>query len=338
MGGSFYDLSTSHARTASHRAAGTDSFTHTADVHSGKVDKAVHALLDPKHKNSAGKIVRESLDSDAAPNSRAIAVLFDVTGSMRDTPRTFQTKLAMLMTSLIKRNYIPNPHILLGAIGDANWDSVPLQVGQFEGGNEADEALEKVFLEGGGGGGGNESYELAMYFMEKYTVMDCWNKRGEKGYLFLLGDELPYPTLSSEHVLKVIGEDAPSETLTVKQILAKLQEKFHVFWIRPGDTENFNSVSMVKTLQGLLGQNLLSLPNPDDVCELIISTIAVTEGYDINDVASGLRADGAANSAVGAAVTALSSYTGGAAVVKRATVSGGELVPAGAEDGVVRIG
>ena len=45
----------------------------------------VHDTLDP-----LGVPVRESRDSAEHPESLAIAVLFDVTGSMRDVPRTLQ--------------------------------------------------------------------------------------------------------------------------------------------------------------------------------------------------------------------------------------------------------
>lgn len=38
-----------------------------------------------------------------------------------------------------------------------------------------------------------ESYELAMYFMARHTSIDCYEKRGKRGYLFMIGDELAYP-------------------------------------------------------------------------------------------------------------------------------------------------
>ena len=38
-----------------------------------------------------------------------------------------------------------------------------------------------------------ESYELAMYFMARHTALDCHEKRGKRGYLFIIGDEMAYP-------------------------------------------------------------------------------------------------------------------------------------------------
>ena len=137
--------------------------------------------------------VRESRDSDAHPESHAVAVLFDVTGSMQGVPRILQANLPKLMGLLIRKGYLDHPQILIGAIGDATCDAAPLQVGQFESGIEIEEDLGKLYLEGGGGGHITESYELAMYFMARHTAIDCFEKRGRRGYLFVIGDEIPYP-------------------------------------------------------------------------------------------------------------------------------------------------
>jgi hypothetical protein len=79
---------------------------------------------------------------------------------------------------------------MFGAIGDATCDRAPLQVGQFESDNRMDDDLSRILLEGGGGGQKTESYELAMYFMARHTAADCYEKRGKRGYLFIIGDEL----------------------------------------------------------------------------------------------------------------------------------------------------
>nr|BFE84140.1 hypothetical protein GCM10020093_067410 [Planobispora longispora] len=64
--------------------------------------RTVHADLDPH-----GVTARESRDSDEHPASLAVAVLFDVTGSMGDVPRTLQTKLPDLLGLLLRKGTPP---------------------------------------------------------------------------------------------------------------------------------------------------------------------------------------------------------------------------------------
>ena len=106
------------------------------------------------------------------------------------------------MGLLLRKGYLAHPQILIGGIGDATCDRAPLQVGQFESGIEIDEDLAKLWLEGGGGGQQTESYELAMYFMARHTSIDCLEKRGQRGYLFLIGDEMPYPKVKRKEVAR----------------------------------------------------------------------------------------------------------------------------------------
>ena len=63
--------------------------------------RSVHPALDP-----FGVTVRESRDSAEHPESLAIAVLFDVTGSMLRVPRVLQAKLPRLLGLLLRKGYI----------------------------------------------------------------------------------------------------------------------------------------------------------------------------------------------------------------------------------------
>jgi hypothetical protein len=330
MGYSRHDDAIYTARLADHKARGTDPFVHTARVAHGTAPKAAHDLLDPKKANKVGKIIRESLDSDLSPNSRAVAVFFDVTGSMLTVPRTFALKLATLMAALVKKNFIPDPHILFGAVGDAYSDRVPLQIGQFEAGNEMDDALTNIFLEGSGGAQDMESYDLALYFIARHTTIDCWEKRGQKGYLFILGDERLYPVVKASQVNDIIG-DGLQDDIPVEQIIEEVKKKWNVFWIMPGGTNHWGDHAVIDPMRKLWGQNFLLLENPDDVCELIISTIGVTEGYDLHDVGKALKDVGADADAIGRTGSALVSYAKSASVT-RAAVATGSLVEAGKDD------
>jgi len=276
MGSSAWSDDHYKAREDHRAAANIPTFAHhvaTAAAPAGT--KKAHPTLDPK-----GVKVRECRDSDAHPNSHAVAVLLDVTGSMQDVPRIMQKSLPKLMGLLIRKGYLEHPAILVGAIGDAKRDGqseVPLQIGQFESGIEIENDLTNLFLEGGGGGQTTESYELAGYFMAKHTVMDCFEKRGRKGYLFIIGDEMPHNEVATDDVLNIIG-DKLQANIPTSELFAELKERWEIFYIMPKMTAHFGSERVLKPWKQLLGQNVLLLDDPAGICELIASTVGVAEG------------------------------------------------------------
>jgi hypothetical protein len=261
---------------ASYRAAtGASAF-----AHSDGGATSVHDDLDP-----FGVAVRESRDSDEHPESLALAVLFDVTGSMGHVPRTLQSKLPGLLGLLMRKGYVEHPQILFGAVGDATCDRAPLQIGQFESDNRMDDDLGKILLEGGGGGQLTESYELAMYFMARHTAMDCLDKRGRRGYLFLIGDELAYPTVKRREVRKVIGDEA-GEDVALAAIVAELKRRYDVYFIIPEDAYHSRDDRLADFWHAHLGQNVIRLDDLDAVCETIALTVGLAE--DAVDLESGL--------------------------------------------------
>ncbi|GHC88880.1 hypothetical protein GCM10007079_34210 [Nocardiopsis terrae] len=230
--------------------------------------------------------VRESRDSDAHPNSLAVSVLFDVTGSMGRAPRTLQSKLPDLFGLLLRKGYVEDPQILFGAIGDATCDRVPLQVGQFESGNELEDDLGNILLEGGGGGQMTESYELAMYFMARHTALDCLEKRGRRGYLFVVGDETAYGAVKAREVRDVIGDDL-DENIAFPAVLDELRRKFEVYFIMPTGSYHFRDDRVRDFWERHMGQNLVLLDDLDAVCETIAVTVGL--GEEAVDLEEGLR-------------------------------------------------
>jgi hypothetical protein len=245
---------------------------HLAFAYSDSGAKTVHPKLDPH-----GVTARESRDSEEHPLSTPIAVLFDVTGSMRGVPRVLQTKLPQLLGLLTRKGYATDPHILFGAIGDATCDRVPLQIGQFESDNRMDEDLATIVLEGGGGGQRTESYELAMYFMARHTSLDSVTRRGRRGYLFIIGDELPYAAVKPKEVRKVIG-DTLHEPIPTAAIVAELQRSYDVYYLLPADAGYGGDQAILDHWRGLLGQQALELDDLDAVCETIALTVGLGEG------------------------------------------------------------
>lgn len=279
---------------------GKDAFEYDDDIRHGRAAAGVHQKMNP-----LGVQVRESRDSDAHPESHAVAVLFDVTGSMGGVPRILQANLPRLMGLLIRKGYLDHPQILIGAVGDATCDDAPLQVGQFESGIEIEEDLGRLYLEGGGGGQVTESYELAMYFMARHTSIDCHEKRGKRGYLFIIGDEAPYPRIKRREVAALLGDKLP-EDIPTRDLLAELQQSYDVYFVLPKMTSHWNNPTVHKRWTQLLGQSVLRLEDPAGICELIASTIGVAEGkVDLPDLADDLEECGASASVAQAVGKAL---------------------------------
>ncbi len=299
-------------------ASGKSAFDFSHSMHrTRRSEWHVHPTLDPNNVK-----FRESRTSDEHPRPTSIAVMFDVTGSMGSIPMTLQTKLPELLGLLLRKGYVSDPQILFGAIGDATCDRIPLQVGQFESDNRMDQNLENIFLEGGGGGQRTESYELAMYFIARHTDIDCWNKQGRKGYLFIIGDEMAYPEVNRREAHEVIGDKLQQPIPTV-EIVRELCERYHVFYILPQGASYGGDPQILGFWRKLLGQNVLELEDPDAVCETIALTIGITEGtIDLKAGTTDLREYGVTDKGLRVVITALARIPAGLA---KASTCGGML-------------
>lgn len=302
MGYSQWSDNAYQQRQQRRRQTKQSAFTYDQQVRNSGVIR-VHPQMDPYYVN------RESRDSADHPDSVAIAVLFDVTGSMGIVPQVLQTKLGKLMRLLTARGYVAHPQILFGAVGDAHTDVVPLQIGQFESGLEMDDDLGKIYLEGGGGGQVHESYELALYFCARHTAIDCYDQRGKKGYLFTIGDEKPYPAVVRKQVYQHIGDDLARD-LPIEQIIAEVQRRYEYFHIVPTHTAHGQSSEVQQRWRALLGERVLLLNDEAAVCETIALAIGLCEGaiYNLHDATADLTGAGYDQAATTAAATALTPY------------------------------
>jgi hypothetical protein len=279
---------------------GKDAFEHDHAIRTGNARRAVHQKMNPW-----GVKLRESRDSATHPESHAVGVLFDVTGSMQNVPRILQANLPKLMGLLIRRGYLEHPQILIGGIGDATCDVAPLQIGQFESGIEIEEDLGRLYLEGGGGGHITESYELAMYFMARHTALDCYEKRGRRGYLFVIGDEIPYPRVKRDEVTAYVADGLQAD-LPTTALIAELRRMYDVYYVLPRMTSHWDNKEVHRTWAKLLGQNVLRLEDPAGICELIASTIGLAEDkVDLQNLDRDLRDAGANAEVAGAVCSAL---------------------------------
>jgi hypothetical protein len=225
---------------------------------------------------------RESRDSAEHPESLAIGVFLDETGSMGSIPEMLvRHKLGHLMNTLIEHG-IPDAHVLFGGIGDQYSDSSPLQVGQFESGtDELNRWLTKIFLEGNGGGQSMESYSLAWLFCARHTSIDCFEKRNQKGFLFTIGDEGVHKALERDFLTNLLGYPF-YEDISAEQLLAEAQRMYHVFHLHV--TETGSSINIIDGWRKLLQERLIIVENYNNIAEIIASTVAVVMGADLKKV------------------------------------------------------
>lgn len=259
--------------------------------------------LDPK-----GVKIRESRDSVDNPNSNAIIVALDVTGSMQSVLDAMARKgLNTLITEVYNRKPVSDPHVMCMGIGDVEaGDSAPLQVTQFEADIRLAQQLEKLYLEGGGGGNSYESYALAWYFAAKHTAIDCFDKRGKKGYIFTIGDEEPTPYLRKEDIKRVFGDDEEIQsTLKLHDLLTMASRQWEIFHVivEEGSHARSHKDKVFGAWGDLLGQRAIHLSDHKKVAEVIVSTLQICEGEAADTVTKSW--DGSTALTVGHAVKGL---------------------------------
>ncbi len=229
--------------------------------------------------------VRESRDSTEHPESNAIIVALDVTGSMGFVAKQIaQVGLKRLMDEVYKRKPVADPQVMFMGFDDIAVGG-HFQVSQFESDIRIAEQLGLIWLENNGGGNDYESYALPWLFAAQHTAIDCWEKRKRKGYLFTIGDEQPTPSLDKHDVLRVLGYK-PQVELNGAALLKAAQKHYNVFHIvaEEGSYARSNKNEVRASWEALMGDNVLFLPDHTKIGELIISTIQIAEGADKDEV------------------------------------------------------
>lgn len=224
--------------------------------------------------NPEGVMLRESRDSDEHPNTVSIILALDVTGSMGSIPHFLVKEgLPNIMGNIIQRG-IKDPQLLFLAVGDHECDRSPLQVGQFESSDPLlDKWLTEVYLEGGGGGNAGESYLLAWYFAGWHTSIDCFEKRGQKGFLFTIGDEPTLPELPSEALDSIMGKGQHRHHHAL-ELLDKAREKYHVYHLHIKETSAGSQKTTQDGWKQLMGEHLILVDKHTDIARIIPETVA----------------------------------------------------------------
>lgn len=216
---------------------------------------------------------RECFDSDDHPNSTPIVVGLDVTGSMGYLAVKVATEaLNELIMKLYSTNAIEDPALMCAAYGDYR-DVSPLQVTQFESDIRIAEQLLDLYFENGGQG--QVALTCLWEFLSRHTNIDAINKRGEKGFLFTIGDSAQIRKNDiSQTISRVIGDEISA--VTDVELLEEVEKKFHVFHIMIGGEGNKNILTGHKIV--------IDRDNIDQIPEIIISTIQLQKGNSLKSV------------------------------------------------------
>ena len=228
--------------------------------------KQIHESMEPSK-----ALLRESRDSESNPNSLPIIIALDVTGSMRTIPHSLVKEgLPNMVANMVQRG-VADPAILFLGIGDHTCDTAPLQVGQFESGDaELDLWLTRTWLEGHGGSNNGESYLLAWYFASKHTITDAWEKRGQKGFLFTIGDEPCLDSLPKHAIEELMGKE-PQSSYTARELLEAAQERYEVFHLHM--MQGNDGRNSLHYWEKLLGQRCIVVDDYDKVGDIIAETV-----------------------------------------------------------------
>lgn len=249
----------------------------------------INEKLDPRNVlvgkgERVGLQLRESIISEENPNPTPIILGLDVTGSMGEVAEHIaKVELPKLMTQIHATGVVSDPHVMFHAIDDVfATGHGALQVSYFEPDLKIVEQLRQMWLVGNGGGNGSESYDLSWYFAAHYTYLESFEKQERSGFLFTFGDEpAPYQTVTKQHLSTIFGkgdyEDTPPATS-----LKAAQEKYHVFHVivehgGPGRACRKSWIDM-------LGNNAIFLKDTSVLTEVVLATMAIADGANMETV------------------------------------------------------
>lgn len=265
-------------------------------------------LFDPKNIK-----LREACDSTDNPITTPIAIALDVTGSMGVIPeKLIKDGLHTMVSEILNRKPVPGPQIMFMAVGDYDYDRAPLQVTQYESDIRSAEQLQKLFIEGGGGGNMQESYNLPLYFAARKTKIDCFDKRGEKGILFTIGDEGVPHALKAAAVKKFIGDSLQAD-ISTEDLLKMVQERYDVFHLIIREGANYKPAEEAYWKK-LLGERAIPVSDYTKVPEIIVSTLEVLGGRPKAEVVASW--DGSTALVVKDAISGLTPGSRGSSIVK----------------------
>ena len=123
----------------------------------------------------------------------------------------------------------------------------------------------------------------------------------EKGYLFITGDELPYPAVSRHQIEALVGEKL-DEDIPVEEVVAAA-ETYHVFFLIP----DLERRKRCRRVGGSCWATMPSAWNPRRTCAVAAAIVGLTEKLipDLDALAGILSNNGFDRQHVGSTIRAL---------------------------------
>lgn len=273
MGSGSWTSASYNTYTTSTRGMSADTFaTSNCSTQDVFVSRRMADALNPKG------VTRACHDSAEHPNTVPVILALDVTGSMGSAAVKVAQKLNEIMTNIYANNLVKDIEFCVMGIGDLDYDRAPVQMSQFESDIRIAEQLDQIYFEGGGGGNNYESYTAAWYMGARHTDLHCW-KRGKKGLIITLGDELPNPCLDRRYIARYIGDNLQDDVNTA-DLYKEVLEKFDVYHFAVNDKHTcfdyHNHLGLSTAWTKLLGDHfdVVTLDNLSDKITKVVTEFA----------------------------------------------------------------
>jgi len=304
MGGTSYSSTSYRAATESLKSSGkVFERSKSASIKGDYSD--ISELLDPKKLKNG---IRESCFAEGFEDATPIVVGIDCTGSMQSVPGQIRDDIPNLMDLIIEKGLSDHPNVMFIGFDDERvTPNAAFQISQFETGHdELLTALNELVIPARGGGNFGEAYHLFFYALANHTKLECFDRNGEKGFAFLIGDESPYYDNESplKHgitpdIAKSVFGDSIQDEIPMVESIKKTAERYHIFVLRPHHTSHGTNQKISRMWQDLLSeagvnsQNVIEVEKTENLVSTMILIMTRIKGEDTTDVVSVLKEKGA---------------------------------------------
>lgn len=225
----------------------------------------------------AKNMMRECRDSDEHPATVPIILALDVTGSMGQTAIEVSKKLNAIVKGVADN--IKDAEFMIMGVGDILYDAAPIQYSQFESDVRIAQCLDSIYFEMGGGPNEYESYTAAWYVGLKRTDCDCW-KRGRKGLILTIGDEVINPVLHAKQLGSALGVSDIQGDIETRKLYDAVTDKYDVGHIvvkhHYGRDGHYNGCA--KSFADVIGKDNVRVTTPDEIASVIVQFITTKCG------------------------------------------------------------